>query len=218
MTEPLSYHRATADAYDAIAVRYAELFRDALDGLPLDRAMIAAFAETVRAAGSGRVAELGCGPGTVAAYLRDLGLTDVFGVDLSPVMIDLAREAHPDLRFEVGSMEALDLADGQLAGVVSWYSLIHIPPRDVPPYFAEFRRVLAPGGVLLLGFFESEGAPVTAFDHKVTTAYRWPIDDLAALAGESGFTEVGRMLREPLEGERFRRGHLLMRAARQPAQ
>lgn len=204
-----SHHRATADAYDAIAVLYADLARNALDGFPLGRAVLAAFADTVRAAGPGPVAELGCGPGSTTAHLRGLGL-DVFGVDLSPVMIDLAREAYPDLRFELGSMDGLDLADGALRGIVSWYSLIHTPPEDVPAYLAEFRRVLVPGGTLLLGFFESEGEPVTPFDHKVTTAYRWPIDDLAGLAGTAGFTEVGRMLREPQEGERFRRGHLLM--------
>ncbi|MCI2421348.1 class I SAM-dependent methyltransferase [Saccharopolyspora sp. K220] len=213
MTETSSYLGATADAYDAVAVRYAELPRDDLDTLSLDRAVLAAFAELARADG-GRVAELGCGPGRVTAHLRDLGL-DVFGIDLSPVMIDLAREAYPDLRFEVGSMDALDLADGALNGIVSWYSVIHTPPRDLPSYFAEFRRVLAPDRHLLLGFFESEGEPVTAFDHKVTTAYRWPIDDLAGLARAAGFIEVGRMLREPCEEERFRRGHLLMRSGKQ---
>jgi SAM-dependent methyltransferase len=199
---------ATADAYDAMAVPYAELARPDLDSPSLDRAMLATFAELARSALP--VAELGCGPGPVTAHLRDLGL-DVFGVDLSPVMIDLARAAHPDLRFEVGSMDALDLADASVGGIVSWYSIIHSPPSDIPSYFTEFRRVLAPGGHLLLGFFESEGDPVTPFDHRVITAYRWPIDDLAALAGAAGFTEVGRMLREPGEGERFRRGHLLMR-------
>ncbi|UNS95577.1 methyltransferase domain-containing protein [Streptomyces tubbatahanensis] len=211
MTEPSSYHRATADAYDAVAVLYADLARNALDGFPLDRAVLAAFADTVRASGPGPVAELGCGPGSLTAHLRDLGL-DVFGVDLSPALLALAREAYPDLRFEIGAMEALDVDDGRLRGIVSWYSVIHAPPRDLPAYFEEFRRVLAPGGTLLLAFFESEGEPATAFDHKVTTAYRWPIDDLAGLAGEAGFTEVGRMLREPGEGERFRRGHLLLRS------
>ncbi|MFI9203077.1 class I SAM-dependent methyltransferase [Streptomyces sp. NPDC053048] len=212
MTELSSHLEETAHAYDALAIRYAELARDALDALPLDRAVLAAYAELVRTTtGAGTVAELGCGPGQVTAHLRDLGL-DVFGVDLSPVMIDLARKAYPDLRFEVGSMDALDLADGKLSGIVSWYSVIHTPPQDIPSYFAEFRRVLAPGGQLLLAFFESEGQPVTPFDHKVTTAYRWPIDDLAELAGGAGFVEVGRMLREPLEGERYRRGHLLMSA------
>ncbi|MQS07510.1 class I SAM-dependent methyltransferase [Streptomyces alkaliphilus] len=215
MIDSSSYLRATAYAYDAVAVRYAEFVRAEFDGLPLDRAVLAAFAEYVRAAGAGPVAELGCGPGRVTAHLRDLGL-DVFGVDLSPVMIELAREAYPDLRFEVGSMHALDLADERLRGIVSWYSIIHVPPRDVPSYLAEFRRVMAPGGHLLLAFFESEGGPPAAFDHKVTTAHRWPIDDLAGLAGEAGFVEVGRMSREPREGERFRRGHLLMRNGGHP--
>jgi SAM-dependent methyltransferase len=210
VTNSPSYLSATADAYDAVAVRYAEFVRGELAQVPLDRAMLAAFAEFVRAAGAGPVAELGCGPGRVTAHLRDLEL-DAFGVDLSPAMIDLARRAYPDLRFEVGSMDALDLADGKLGGIVSWYSIIHTPPEELPPYFAEFRRVLAPGGHLLLAFFESEGGPVVVFDHAVTPAYRWPIDDLAGLAHEAGFAEVGRMLREPREGERFRGGYLLMR-------
>ncbi|MEU8580218.1 class I SAM-dependent methyltransferase [Streptomyces abikoensis] len=224
MTEPSPYPssspylRTTADAYDAVAVRYAEFVRDSLAALPLDRAVLAAFAELAltsrggpgAGAVAGPVAELGCGPGHMTAHLRDLGL-DAFGVDLSPVMIDLAREAHPDLRFAVGSMDALDLADGELSGILSWYSVIHTPPREIPSYFAEFRRVLAPGGHLLLAFFESEGGPVAEFDHKVTTAYRWPIDGLAGLARDAGFVEIGRMLREPRQDERYRRGHLLMR-------
>ncbi|OEV05246.1 class I SAM-dependent methyltransferase [Streptomyces oceani] len=214
MTEPSAHLRATADAYDAVAVRYAELPRDDLTALPLDRAILAAFAESARAAGAGPVAELGCGPGPVTAHLRDLGLDEVFGVDLSPVMIDLARHTYPDLRFEVGSMDALDLADGALGGIVCWYSIIHTPPEELPAYFAEFRRVLAPGGHLLLAFFESEGEPVTPFDHRVATAFRWPIDELAELAGAAGFVEVGRLLRAPHgEERRHRRGRLLLRVS-----
>ncbi|MBB6545777.1 class I SAM-dependent methyltransferase [Nonomuraea rubra] len=209
MTDSSSYLTTTAQAYDAIAGVYAELAKGE-PKLPLDRAILAAFAGSVRAAGGGAVAELGCGPGQTTAHLRELGLA-AFGIDLSPVMIDLARRTYPELRFEVGSMEALDLADGELAGILSWYSIIHTPPEELRPYFAEFRRVLAPGGHLLLGFFEAEGGPVTAFDHKVTTAYRWPIDDLAKLAAEAGFVEIGRMLREPEPDERFRRGNLLLR-------
>ncbi|HEX3732990.1 MAG TPA: class I SAM-dependent methyltransferase [Mycobacteriales bacterium] len=210
MTETPSYFSATAEAYDAIAVRYADFARGDLDRLPLDRAMLGAFADSVRTAGDGLVAELGCGPGHVTAHLRGLGL-DAFGVDLSPVMIDLARKAHPDLPFEVGSMDALDLTDGELDGIVSWYSIIHTPPEELPKYFTEFRRVLTSGGYLLLAFFESEDGAVAAFDHKVAPAYRWPIDDLAGLARDVEFVEVGRMLRKPREDERYRRGHLLMR-------
>ena len=108
-------------------------------------------------------------------------------------------------------MDALDLADGELAGIVSWYSVIHTAPEDLPAYFAEFSRTLAPGGHLLVAFFESGSGPVAAFDHKVAPAFLWPIDHLAKQAREAQFAEVGRMLREPRDQERFRRGHLLLR-------
>ncbi|GAB2634154.1 hypothetical protein GCM10027068_12000 [Prescottella soli] len=80
VTESSPHLRGTAEACDAVAVRYAELARNELDTLPLDRAALAAFAELARATGSGPVAELGCGPGRVTAHLRDLEL-EVFGVD-----------------------------------------------------------------------------------------------------------------------------------------
>ena len=201
---------ATAAAYDAVSVRYAGFVRGELDALPLDRAVLAAFAEHVRAGGGGLVADLGCGPGRIGAHLAGLGL-DVIGIDLSPAMIEIARATYPGLRFEAGSMHALPLGDGTLAGIVFWYSVIHAAPGGVPAYFAESARVLRPGGHLLAAFFEAVDEPVTAYDHTVTPAYRWPVDELADIAGGAGFAEIGRMSREPAEGTRFRRGHLLMR-------
>ncbi len=163
---------ATRDAYDAVAPTYARIFADSLRDSPLDRAILGAFAEVARASGDGRVADLGCGPGHVTAHLAGLGL-DAFGVDASPAMIELAREAHPGLRFDVGSMAALDLADGVLGGVLSRWSVIHTPPSEVPLLLAEFHRVPAPGGHLLIGFSASEGPPVR--HRSSTTRSRPPI-------------------------------------------
>ncbi|MFB4307115.1 class I SAM-dependent methyltransferase [Actinomadura sp. GTD37] len=199
---------ATRDGYDAVAVLYADMFRNVLDDLPLDRALLTAFADLVR--GRGPVAELGCGPGHVTAFLHSLGL-DASGVDLSPAMIAQARADHPDLRFEEGTMTALDLPDGGLAGVLAWYSIIHLEPAEVPRAFAEFHRVLAPGGHLLLGFQSGGGHEPEGFDHKVVRAYRWPIDSVADLGRRAGLTEVARLLRSPTEIERFPAGHLLLR-------
>lgn len=200
----------TAAAYDAMSARYAQFVRGEAGEPPLDRAVLAAFAEHVRAAGGGLVAELGCGEGRIAAHLAGLGL-DVTGIDLSPAMIKIASATRAGIPFAVGSMHALPFTGGALAGAVAWYSLIHADPGDVPAYLAEAGRVLRPGGHLLAAFFEAADEPVTAFDHKVTTAYRWPLGELAQAAAAAGFAELGRMSRGPVDGERFRRGHLLMR-------
>jgi hypothetical protein len=46
-----------------------------------------------------------------------------------------------------------DLADASAAGLLAWFSLIHVPDDEVPAVFAHFRRVLRPGGPLLLGCY-----------------------------------------------------------------
>ncbi|WP_433266128.1 class I SAM-dependent DNA methyltransferase [Micromonospora vinacea] len=141
----------TRTSYDTVAVSYARLVRDLLAEAPYERAALASFAELVRGAGGGPVADVGCGTGRITAHLHTLGV-DAFGIDLSPGMIEVARRDHPELRFEVGSMTDLDLADGAVAGLVAWYSLIHIPDDQIDAVFAHFRRVVRPGGPLLLGF------------------------------------------------------------------
>ncbi|MYV64725.1 methyltransferase domain-containing protein [Streptomyces sp. SID2131] len=209
-------HASTREAYDAVASTYEEMFRDSLRDSPLDRAMLGVLAEAVRADGEGRVADLGCGPGHVTAHLDGLGLS-AFGVDASPAMIELARRAHPDLRFDVGSMAALDIADGALDGVLSRWSVIHVPPAELPAVLAEFHRVLAPGGHLLIAFSGSEGPahPTQVFDHAVAPAYRWWPDHLAATLRASGLAEVARTVREPRPTDRrqFQEIHLLARKA-----
>lgn len=105
------------------------------------------FAELAAAGGGGLpVADVGCGTGRVTEYLHGLGLgLDVFGIDLAPQMIAVAREEHPGLRFEVGSMLGLGLPDASLGGLLARYSTIHVPDEEPPRAFAEFHRVLAPG-------------------------------------------------------------------------
>ncbi|MFE3547075.1 class I SAM-dependent DNA methyltransferase [Streptomyces kronopolitis] len=202
MTESDTVH-ATREAYDAIAPTYAELFHDSLRDRPLERGLLSAFAELVQTNGDGGVADVGCGPGHLTAHLDGLGLK-AFGVDASPVMIELARAAHPGLRFEVGSMAALDIADGALGGVLARWSVIHTLPWELPALLAEFARVLAPGGHLLISFPATDGPDheTQAYDHTVATAYRWSPDHLAALLRTHGLAESARLVCEPKPTDR----------------
>jgi SAM-dependent methyltransferase len=197
----------TRAAYDAVASLYAEHVGDWLRSKPLERALLTAFAELVQTRGTRPVADIGCGPGYVTAHMHTLGPT-TFGIDLSSAMVAQAREAHPELRFIEGSMATLDLADEVLGGILAIYSIIHIPPRQLPAVFTEFHRVLAPDGHLLLGFFAGNDPVPEEFDHKVSRAYRWSPDGLAELLRQSGFVEVASLVREPGDGERFQQAHL----------
>ncbi len=216
MTEP-EFLSATRASYDAVAADYAGRFRDELAARPLDRAMLAGFAELVRAAGGQPVADVGCGTGRVTAFLDDLGLP-VRGVDLSPRMIAAARRSFPGLRFDVGSMLALEVPDGALGGVLAWYSIIHIPHERLPEVFAEFCRVLAPGGYAQLAF-QAGNEPLhltEAMGHPVSLDfYRRQPDQVARLLGQAGLVVRAQLLREPDEEgdfpERTRQAFLLAR-------
>lgn len=205
--------QSTRVAYDTVAADYAELLRDSLRSNVFDRAMLSAFAELVVADGGGRVADLGCGPGRIMAHLHDLGL-DVFGVDLSPAMIAVARTTFPHLSFEVASMAALDVPDGQLAGIVAWYSVIHTPPHDQPQLYGELARMLRSEGHLLLAFQVGDERVHLehAYGHAISLdAYRLSPDAVSAQLDEAGFDVTARLTRSPVEPEQQPQCYLLAR-------
>jgi trans-aconitate methyltransferase len=84
-------------AYDEVATLYADTFKDMLDDRPLERGLLAAFAELVRRDPAGPVADLGCGPGHIAAHLHGLGLV-VLGVDQSAEMLAIGQARYPEVR------------------------------------------------------------------------------------------------------------------------
>jgi SAM-dependent methyltransferase len=143
-----------SDIYDKVAKHYAEHFYDELSQKPFDREQLDRFAESMQ--DGGRVYEIGCGPGQIARYLKDRGV-DVFGLDLSSEMIACARVLNEDIEFECGNMLEMDVSDGTLAGIVAFYSIIHLPRKDVSSASREFHRVLQPGGRVLLTFHGGQG-------------------------------------------------------------
>ncbi|WP_433307884.1 class I SAM-dependent methyltransferase [Actinoplanes sp. CA-030573] len=176
------------DAYSANAELYIGLFGTIVDRGTDDLAFIRRHL-SIR---PGVVLDLGCGPGHLTDYLRSLGV-DARGIDLVPEFIAYAKAAHPEGDYRLGSMASLDVEDGSIAGILAWFSLIHLPPAEVDVVLAEFRRVLRPGGALVAGFFDG-GDELSAFDHKVVTAYRWPVDEFAGRLARAGFAEVERRL------------------------
>jgi SAM-dependent methyltransferase len=208
-----TYLAAVRDSYDTIAVEYAEMLRTDMDERPLDRALLAAFAELVRGNGNGPVADVGCGPGRVTVVLKGLGL-DAFGIDLSPGMVELARRTYRGLRFEVGSMLALDLPDAGLGGLLAYYSIIHLPWEQRPEVFAEFHRVLVPAGHLMLAFQvgDDRGRREEAFGKPVSLDwYRQQPDEVAQLLRDAGFETWATAVKEREGEEKTPQGIMIAR-------
>ena len=159
----------------------------------------------------GTVLDAGCGPGHLTAYLTDLGLT-ARGIDLVPRFIGNARTNWPAVDFAVGSLRTLDVADGSLHGILAWYSLIHCEPSELAGVVDEFHRAMSPGGTLVVGFFD--GDQVESFDHKVTTAYRWPADEMSRILSQAGFVEVDRLQRVGTDSTRPHAALALRRSTR----
>lgn len=202
------------ESYNSAARAYADHLARELEQKPLDRALLVRFAEELR--GSGVVLDLGCGPGHVAAFLAQHGVS-VIGVDVSEEMVACAAERNPQLKFRVGDMRDLDVPEGSIGGVVSFYSIVHFVPAELPGLFLEFRRVIRQGGLLLLGFHIGEdvvhadelfGAPVS-LDFR----FHDPASVIDALRS-AGFATIERSEREPYAGAEYqsRRCYLLARA------
>jgi SAM-dependent methyltransferase len=202
------------DSYDSAAEAYAQHLASELVQKPLDRHLLNRFAEATH--GRGVVADIGCGPGHVARYLRDQGVT-VVGIDLSPAMIACAVRLNPGMDFRVGDMHDLDLPPSSLAGLIAFYAIVHAEPHELSVIMRELRRVLAPGGLALVAFHAgSEIVHVDdLFGARVNLDFRFhaPGDVISAMRAAS-FAVIEHAEREPYAGAEYqsRRCYLLARA------
>ncbi|UAL30410.1 class I SAM-dependent methyltransferase [Nocardioides rotundus] len=176
------------DAYARRAGEYIARLGSIDATAPADQALIEAWGRGVQ----GQVLDVGCGPGQWASFLHQAGV-EVTGIDPVPEFIEDARARFPDVAFQAGWAEALDVADASVGGILAWYSLIHIDPARIGAAFGEFARALRPGGTLLVGFFAGED--LIEFDHAVTAAQFWPPDLLGAVMEGAGFRVIGRHTR-----------------------
>ncbi len=142
-------HDSTRLSYDAVAEQYAAGFRDELAHKPLDRALLASLIEQTEPGTP--IADLGCGPGHVAAWLAARGVTSV-GIDLSAAMVAAGRRDCPEVEFREGDLLRLPAEDGEFGAVVALYSIIHLERGELPQAFAEMHRVLRPGGLAFVSF------------------------------------------------------------------
>ena len=187
----------TQSSYDRVARKYADRFKDEMDDKPFDRDCLDRLAYEVNRLGP--ICDLGCGPGQIARYLHRQGV-ETLGVDLSPQMINEARQLNPEIPFHLGNMLDLPDEDSSWGGIAAFYSIIHIPHDQVVAAFREMIRVLKPKGKLLVAFhIGDEVKHVHEFwDIPVNLdfAYYKPAE-MESWLKEAGFEFEETLVREP---------------------
>ena len=143
----------TQTSYDRVATEYADRFKDEMDGKPFDRDCLDRLAREVGELGP--ICDLGCGPGQIARYLHRQGI-ETLGVDLSSNMVAEAQRLNPEIPFHQGNLLSLPDADDCWGGIAAFYCILHIPRDQVVDALREMKRVLKPGGVLLVTFHIGE--------------------------------------------------------------
>jgi ubiquinone/menaquinone biosynthesis C-methylase UbiE len=203
------------ESYDRLAEEYARRIFDELQHKPLDRELLDRFAK--QTSGKGDVCDMGCGPGHVARYLREAG-SSVFGLDFSPGMLEQARKLNPDIQFREGNMMSLDIPDRSLAGVAAFYAIVNIPRKSLPVIFGEIRRVLQPGGLLLLAFHSGDEVlhEDELWGQKISMDFLlFPPSEIKLDLEAAGFTVEEIVEREPYPDVEYpsRRAYIFARKA-----
>ena len=204
----------TRSGYDDVAASYAAMIPDTRYEAAVDLAMVQHFVEGLDS-GPAAVLDAGCGTGRMISHLLTLRPElAISGSDLSPGMLAEARSRHPKLELVAADNAGLPFADERFDGVLAWYSTIHTPPHRLGAVYAEFRRVLRAGGLLLLGFQAGTG------DRRLDRPYGHDVDLTAYLhhtpyvrdaLAHAGFSTVAVLDRGPRDGERHAQGIVLAR-------
>lgn len=184
-------------SYDAVAEEYVRRISGELEHKPIDRELLDRFAASLRDVGP--VCDVGCGPGHVTRYLHDRGL-NISGYDFSLKMVEAARRLNPGMEFRQADMTALDVPDKTWAGIVAFYSIIHIARGEMAQALGELWRTLRPGGLLLLAFHIGDETLHLDdwWDQKVDVDFFFfPIEEMTGHLRCAGFEIEEIVEREP---------------------
>jgi SAM-dependent methyltransferase len=181
---------------------YEETVEDAMDIALLDELERPAWREVRRAA------DLGCGTGRTAGWLRDRGVRSIDGVDISPEMLAVARERGPHDRLVEAEVTDTGLEGGAYDLVIA--SLVDEHLEELGPLYREAWRLARPGGLFVLVAFHPHFIIASGMPTHFTSASGEPVaiathvhlvSDQVTAALDAGWTLVE--MREAVVDDRW---------------
>ncbi len=168
-------YSSTKSTYDSDAHLYAKAYY----GLTFWKAEYRTFLGLLGS--SGRIIDVGCGPGRDTEYFTKLGY-DTEGIDYSAPMLSEAKRLAPGCKFTRMDMRSIKFPHGSFDAAWSCMSILHIKKADAGAVLDGICKVLKPGGVLFISVKNGSGEH---FDKRLFSNYREP--ELRGLVGRHGF-------------------------------
>lgn len=104
-----------------------------------------------------KILEIGCGPGNITKYLLSQRPDyDIFGIDIAPNMIDLAKKNNPDANFAIMDVRQLDEINSKFDGIICGFCLPFLSQQDSQKLIADCSKLLNENGLLYLSFVEGD--------------------------------------------------------------
>jgi ubiquinone/menaquinone biosynthesis C-methylase UbiE len=193
---------AVRHVYEGLADGYAGRFGNDLENNAFDSGVLDEAIDLLKA--SALVLDLGCGPAQVASYATGRGCRAV-GVDLTPAMLDVARERNSHLPLINADVLRLPVRDRRVDGAIAWFSLHNLPRSLLGQALGEVRRVLRHEGVFVMATHagtaeESVEQSWNGTTERVAITYYEP-HQLRSALGIHHLKTVDVRSREPLQHE-----------------
>jgi 2-polyprenyl-3-methyl-5-hydroxy-6-metoxy-1,4-benzoquinol methylase len=140
-----------------------------------------------------KLLEMGCGPGNITKYLLSLRPDfDIFGIDIAPNMIELAKKNNPTASFAVMDCRHIDGIKTKYDGIICGFSLPYLSHTDCQKFISDCYHLLNEDGLLYISFVE--GDPGKS-DFQITSSgdrsyfYFYNLNDLTTRLVQHNFAD-----------------------------
>jgi SAM-dependent methyltransferase len=141
-----------------------------------------------------KILEVGCGPGNITRYLLSKRPDfDIFGIDIAPNMIELARKNNPSASFAVMDCREVDRVQSTFDGIICGFCLPYLSPTDRQKLIMDCYRLLNDNGLLYISFVEGDpnksGFQISSNGDR-SYFYYHNLDELKAQLLDNKFVEL----------------------------
>lgn len=148
----MDHYKETFETWNKLATRYEERFMD----LDLYNDTYDHICKSITQP-NGKILEIGCGPGNITKYLLSKRPDfDIFGIDIAPNMIELAKKNNPSARFAVMDCRQIDQISEKYDGIVAGFCLPYLSQADSRKFIADCYSLLNEGGLIYISFVEGD--------------------------------------------------------------